>query len=142
MPLPDLLEALGRSNEAEIARVLSDARVEADTLLAAARAEAEQRLGRTLEAERARLRQGSERRRVAARRAATARLLRARAALLDRVFEAALTRASVVLGWPEYASALEVGVRRIHELLGNDPGRCAARRRMPTGCAAGPRTRR
>ena len=122
MPLPDLLEALGRSNEAEIARVLSDARVEADTLLAAARAEAEQRLGRTLEAERARLRQGSERRRVAARRAATARLLRARAALLDRVFEAALTRASVVLGWPEYGSALEVGVRRIHELLGNDPG--------------------
>ena len=127
MPLPDLLEALRRSNEEEIARLLSDARGEADTLLAAARAEADQRIGRTLEAERASLRQASERRRVAARRAAAARLLRARAALLDRVFEAALTRAGEMLGWPEYASALEASVRRIHELLGDDPGtlRCA-----------------
>ena len=127
MPLPDLLEALGRSNEEEIGRLLSDARGEADTLLASARADADRRIGRTLETERARLRQGSERRRVAARRAAAARLLRARAALLDRVFEAALARASGALGWPEYASALEVGVRRIQELLGGAPGtlRCA-----------------
>ena len=127
MPLPDLLEALGRSNEEEIARLLSDARDEADALLAAARAEADQRLGRTLEAERTRLREGSERRRVAAHRAAAARLLRARAALLDRIFEAAVSRAAGVLGWPEYAASLETGVRRIHELLGDDPGtlRCA-----------------
>jgi len=127
LPLPDLLEALGRSNEEEIARLLADARGEADTLLSAARAEADQRLGRTLEAERAPLRQGSERRRVAARRAAVASLLRTRASLLDRIFEAALTRAGEVLGWPEYGSGLEVSVRRIQALLGGDPGtlRCA-----------------
>jgi vacuolar-type H+-ATPase subunit E/Vma4 len=127
LPLPDLLEALGRSNEEEIGRLLSGAREEADTLLASARAEADQRLGRTLEVERASLRQGSERRRVAAHRSAAARILRARAALLDRVFEAALVRAGGVLGWPEYAAYLEVGVRRLHELLGGDPGtlRCA-----------------
>jgi vacuolar-type H+-ATPase subunit E/Vma4 len=127
LPLPDLLEALGRSNEEEIARLLSAARGEADTLLAAARAEAGQRLGRTLDAERAGLRQASERKRVAARRSAAARLLRARAALLDRVFQAALARAAGVLGWPAYASALEASVRQIRELLGDDPGtlRCA-----------------
>jgi vacuolar-type H+-ATPase subunit E/Vma4 len=64
---------------------------------------------------------------VAAHRSAAARVLRARAGLLDRVFEAALGRAGGVLGWPEYATSLELGVRRIHELLGGDPGtlRCA-----------------
>ena len=127
MPLPDLLDALGRSNEEEISSLLSDARREADALVTAARAEAEQRLGRRLQGERALLRESSERRRVAARRAAAARLLHARAALLDRVFDTALARAGGVLGWPEYASALEAGVRQIHELLGDDPGtlRCA-----------------
>ena len=127
MPLPDLLEALGRSNEQEITRLLAHAQEEAEGILAAARAESDERLGRTLEVERARLREGSERRRVAARRAAGARLLRARAALLDRVFQAALAGADRVLSWPEYASALEVSVRRIRELLGNDCGtlRCA-----------------
>ena len=127
MPLADLLEALGRSNEEEIGRLLSDARGEADTLLAAARAEADRRVGRTLDAERAHLRQGSERRRVAARRAAAASLLRARAALLDRIFDSALGRAGAVVAWPEYAAALQAGVRRIQELLGDAPGtlRCA-----------------
>ena len=127
MPLPDLLDALGRSNEEEISGLLSDARREADALVTAARAEAEQRLGRRLQGERALLRESSERRRVAARRAAAARLLHARAALLDRVLDTALARAGGVLGWPEYASALEAGVRQIHELLGDDPGtlRCA-----------------
>ena len=90
MPLPDLLDALGRSNEEEISSLLSDARREADAVVAAARAEAEQRLGRRLQGERALLRESSERRRVAARRAAAARLLHARAALLDRVFDTAL----------------------------------------------------
>ncbi|HTS79933.1 MAG TPA: V-type ATP synthase subunit E [Myxococcaceae bacterium] len=121
MPLPDLLQALGRSNEEEVAGVLSAARSEAETIRAAARADADARLGRTLEVERARLRQASERRRVAARREAAARLLRARAALLDRVFEAARSRAAAVLGWPEYATALEASVRQVLELLGGDP---------------------
>ncbi|RPH66285.1 MAG: hypothetical protein EHM78_23865 [Myxococcaceae bacterium] len=127
MPLPDLLEALGRSNDEEVSGLLSAARGEAEEIRATARAEAEARLGRTLEAERARLQQAAERRRVAARREATARVLRARAALLDRVFEAARVRAPAVLGWPEYARALETMVRRVHELLGADPGtlRCA-----------------
>lgn len=127
MPLPDLLEALRRSNEEEVTRLLSAARGEADILLAAARAEVAERVGRTLDAERAGLRQASERRRVAARRAAAARVLRARAALLDRVFQAALARAALVLEWPEYASALEASVRQVRELLGDDPGtlRCA-----------------
>jgi vacuolar-type H+-ATPase subunit E/Vma4 len=127
LPLPDLLAALRRSNEEEITKLLSAARGEADTLLAAARAEAAERLGRTLDVERAGLRQTSERRRVAARRAAAARVLRARAALLDRVVQAALGRAALVLGWPEYASALEASVRQVRELLGDDPGelRCA-----------------
>ncbi len=127
MPLPDLLEALGRSTDEEVAGLLSAARDEAEAIRATARAGAEERLGRTLEAERARLRQEGERRRVAARREATARLLRARAALLDRVFEAARARAPAVLVWPEYAPALEATVRSVRELLGADPGtlRCA-----------------
>jgi vacuolar-type H+-ATPase subunit E/Vma4 len=127
LALPDLLAALGRSNEEEIARLLADARGEADGLVASARAEADRRLGLTLEVERRRLRQGAERRKVDAHRSAAARLLRARAALLDRVFQAALGRAGGVLGWPEYARSLEIGVRRLAELLGADPGtlRCA-----------------
>ena len=127
MPLPDLLEALGRSNEEEVAGLLSAARTEADSIRATARADADARLGRTVETERARLRQTAERRRVAARREASARLLRARAALLDRVFETARARASAVLGWPEYTRALEANVGQLRELLGDDPGtlRCA-----------------
>lgn len=127
MPLPDLLEALERSNEEEVAGLLSAARGEAEALRSTARAEADEKLRRTLEGERARLRQASERRRVALRREAAARLLRGRAALLDRVFEAARARASGVLGWPEYAQALETTVGRLRELLGADPGtlRCA-----------------
>jgi len=127
VPLPDLLDALGRSNDEEVAGLLSAARDEAEAIRATARAGAEERLGRTLESERARLRQAAERRRVAARREATAQVLRARAALLDRVFEAARASAPAVLGWPEYARALETSVRSIRELLGADPGtlRCA-----------------
>jgi len=127
VPLPDLLEALGRSNDEEVAGLLSAARGEAEAIRATARAGADERLGRTLEAERARLRQEGERRRVAARREATARLLRARAALLDRVFEAARARGPAVLAWPEYARALEATVRSVREFLGADPGtlRCA-----------------
>lgn len=127
MPLPDLLEALERSNAEEIAGLLSAARSEAEAIRAAARAEADQRLGRTLDSERTRLRQASERRRVTARREAAARVLRARAALLDRVFQAARTRAAGARGWPEYLAALEADVRRLRELLGPEPGtlRCA-----------------
>jgi vacuolar-type H+-ATPase subunit E/Vma4 len=127
MPLPDLLEALGRSNQEEIAGLLSAAQGEADAIRSAARADADARLGGILEAERARLRQAAERRRVSARREATARVLRARSALLDRVFEAARARAAAVLGWPEYATSLETAVQRLRELLGPDPGtlRCA-----------------
>ncbi len=127
MPLSDLLEALGRSNDEEVAGLLTAARGEAEAIRATARVGAEERLGRTLEAERARLRQEGERRRVAARREATAGLLRARAALLDRVFEVARARAPTVLGWPEYAGALEATVRSVRDLLGADPGtlRCA-----------------
>lgn len=127
MPLPDLLEALARSNEEEVAGLLSAARGEAEAIRSTARAEADEKLTRTLDGERARLRQASERRRVALRREAAARLLRARAALLDRVFEAARARAPGVLGWAEYAQALETEVRRLRELLGADPGtlRCA-----------------
>lgn len=127
MPLADLLEAIGRSNDEEITGLLSAARGEAEEIRASARAEADQRLGSILGAERLRLRQAAERKRVAARREATARVLRARAAVLDRVFEAARTRAASVLGWPEYASALESTVRRVRELLGADPGtvRCS-----------------
>ena len=127
MPLPDLLEALGRSNEEEIAKLVSAGREEAESILAAARVLAEERLGSLLEGERLRLRQASERRRVAGRRAAAARLLLARAALLERVFAAATAGASRVLGWPEYAASLEADVRRICDLLGPDPGtlRCA-----------------
>jgi len=127
LPLPDLLEALGRSNEEEVARLLSAADQEAEGILTTARARADERLGAILDAERARLRQSSERRRVAGRRAAAARLLRARAALLERVFAAATARAPAVLGWPEYAASLESSVRQLCELLGGDPGalRCA-----------------
>ena len=127
MPLPDLLEALGRSNAEEVDGLLSAARGEAESIVAAARAEADTRLGRTLDTERARLRQLSERRRVAAHRAAAARLLRARAALLDRIFDAARARAPELLGWPEYAATLEATVARLRELLGDAPGtlRCA-----------------
>jgi vacuolar-type H+-ATPase subunit E/Vma4 len=127
LPLPDLLEALGRSNEEEIAKVVSAAREEAECILGAARVLAEERLGRLLDDERARLRQASERRRVTGRRAAAARLLRARAAVLERVFAAASAAAPRVLGWPEYAASLEADVHRIRELLGGDPGilRCA-----------------
>ncbi len=127
MPLPDLLEALGRSNEEEVAGLLSAARGEADSIRTAAHAEADERLGRVLGTERARLRQLSERRRVAAHRAAAASLLRARAALLDRIFDAARARATEVLGWPEYAATLEATVARLRELLGEAPGtlRCA-----------------
>ncbi|HZJ53680.1 MAG TPA: V-type ATP synthase subunit E family protein [Myxococcaceae bacterium] len=125
--MPDLLEALGRSNEEEVAGLLSAARSEAETIRAAARADADARLGHTLESERTRLRQAAQRRRVAARREAAARLLRARAVLLDRIFETARARASGVLGWPEYARALEGSVGQVRQLLGDDPGtlRCA-----------------
>jgi vacuolar-type H+-ATPase subunit E/Vma4 len=127
VPLPDLLEALGRSNDEEVAGMLSAARSEAEAIRSTARAQADERLGRTLDAERARLRQAAERSRLSARREATARLLHARAALLDRVFEAARARAPAVLEWPEYARALETTVLRVRELLGADPGtlRCA-----------------
>ena len=127
MPLPDLLEALGRSNEEEIAKLVSAAREEAESILGAARVLAEERLGKLLDGERAQLRQASERRRVAGRRAAAARLLLARAALLERIFAAATSGASRVLEWPEYAASLESNVRRICELLGPDPAtlRCA-----------------
>jgi vacuolar-type H+-ATPase subunit E/Vma4 len=127
LPLPDLLEALGRSNEEEIAKLVSAAREEVESILSAARVLAEERLEEILEGERVRLRQASERRRVAGRRAAAARLLLARAALLERVFAAATARASHVLGWPEYAASLEADVRRLCDLMGPDPAtlRCA-----------------
>lgn len=127
MPLPDLLEALGRSNEEEIAKLISAAREEAESILGAAHTLAEERLGKLLDGERVRLRQASERRRVAARRTAAARLLLARAALLEKIFATASARSSRVLGWPEYAASLEADVGRIRELLGADPGtlRCA-----------------
>jgi vacuolar-type H+-ATPase subunit E/Vma4 len=127
LPLPDLLEALRRSNEEESTLLLSEAREESESILAVARARAAERLGKILDVERARLRQASERRRVAARRAAAARLLLARTALLERVFVAARVAAPRVLGWPGYAASLEADVRRICELLGGDPGtlRCA-----------------
>ncbi len=127
MPLPDLLEALERSNREEISGLLSAARGEAENICSAARSEAEERVGRTLAVERARLRQAGERRRVVERREAAARVLRARTALLDRVFEAARARAGAVLDWPEYATALETWVGRVRELMGADPGtlRCA-----------------
>jgi len=127
LPLPDLLEALGRLNEEEIAKLASAGREEAESILAAARVLAEERLGKLLDGERVRLRQASERRRVAGRRAAVGRMLLARAALLERVFAAATAGASRVLGWPEYAASLEADVGRICDLLGQDPGilRCA-----------------
>lgn len=127
MPLPDLLEALGRSNEEEIAGLVAAARREADAIRAAARAEGQERLGRLLAEERARLRQAGERRKVSARRDAAARLLRSRAALVDRVFTAARTRARAVIGWPDYALWLEDAVDKLRELLGHDAGtlRCA-----------------
>jgi vacuolar-type H+-ATPase subunit E/Vma4 len=127
LPLPDLLEALRRSNEEESARLLSEAREESKSILGAARARAAERMGKTLDDERARLRQASERRRVASHRAAAARLLLARTTLLERVFAAASAAAPRVLGWPEYAASLEADVDRICELLGGDPGilRCA-----------------
>jgi len=121
LPLPDLLDALGRSNEEEVAGLLAAARAEAETIRAGARAEADERLGRTLDAERLRLRRDLERRRVAARREATAKLLRARAALLDRVFEAASARAPRVRAWPEYEVALRALVQRLRQLLGDAP---------------------
>jgi vacuolar-type H+-ATPase subunit E/Vma4 len=125
--MPDLLEALGRSNEEELAGLASAARQEAESILGTARARADERLGKILDGERVQLRQASERRRVAGRRAAAARLLLARAALLERVFAAATAGASRALGWPEYAACLEADVRRLRELLGPDPGilRCA-----------------
>jgi vacuolar-type H+-ATPase subunit E/Vma4 len=127
VPLPDLLEALGRSNEEEIARLVAAARSEAEGIRSAARAEAQDRLGRLLSEDRARLRQTGERRKVAARREAAARVLRARAALVDRVFDAARTRASGVFGWADYEHWVEGVVRRLRELLGDDVGtvRCA-----------------
>jgi vacuolar-type H+-ATPase subunit E/Vma4 len=127
LPLPDLLEALRRSNEEESTRLLSEAREESESILALARAHATERLGKILDAEQARLRQASQRRRVAARRAAAARLLLARTTLLERVFAAAVAAAPRVLGWPAYVASLEADVRRICELLGGDPGtlRCA-----------------
>jgi vacuolar-type H+-ATPase subunit E/Vma4 len=127
LPLPDLLEALRRSNEEESTRLVSEAREESESILALARARATERLGKILDAERSRLRQASERRRVAARRAAAARLLLARTTLLERVFAAAGAAAPRVLGWPGYAASLATDVRRICELLGGDPGilRCA-----------------
>jgi len=127
LPLPDLLEALRRSNEEESTRLVSEAREESESILALARARATERLGKILDAERSRLRQASERRRVAARRAAAARLLLARTTLLERVFAAAGAAAPRVLVWPAYAASLEADVRRIRELLGGDPGtlRCA-----------------
>jgi vacuolar-type H+-ATPase subunit E/Vma4 len=127
LPLPDLLEALGRSNEEEIATLVSAAREEAESILGAARVLAKERVEKLLDGERARLRQASERKRVAARRAAAARLLLARAALLERIFAAANAGASRVRDWPEYAASLEADVRRVRELLGPDPGtlRCA-----------------
>jgi vacuolar-type H+-ATPase subunit E/Vma4 len=125
--MPDLLAALGRSNDEEVAGLLAAARSEAESIRAAARADADARLGHTLETERARLRQAGERRRVAARREASARLLRARAELVDRIFETARARASAVLGWPEYSRALESSVRQVRQLLEDAPGtlRCA-----------------
>lgn len=127
MPLPDLLEALGRSNEEEIARLVAAARSEAEGIRSAARAEAQGRLGQLLSEERARLRQTGERRKVTARREAAARVLRARAALVERVFEAARARASAVLGWTEYEGWMDEVIRRLRELLGDDAGtvRCA-----------------
>ncbi|MGZ6162111.1 MAG: V-type ATP synthase subunit E family protein [Myxococcaceae bacterium] len=127
MPLPDLLEALGRSNEEEIARLVAAARSEAEGIRSAARTEAQDRLGRLLSEERARFRQTGERRKVAARREAAARVLRARAALVDRVFDAARARASAVLGWADYGQWVEEVIRRLRELLGDDAAtvRCA-----------------
>jgi vacuolar-type H+-ATPase subunit E/Vma4 len=128
-----LLATLEREADAEITRVMDEARVRAAELTRAAEQRLAERRAATLGKRETEARAQHERALAGARLAARARVLEARAALLDRVFRELRAVLPDIARSDAYRRNLAAQWRRLHAFVGDRP---ATVRAMPALTAA------
>jgi vacuolar-type H+-ATPase subunit E/Vma4 len=122
MALEDLIQALRREADEEVAAILAAARTEVNAIHGQSEADLAARRGALQAKQDAERRSAVELALAVARRDARREVLEARARLLDRVFSAARTRFTGALVVAEYRAALPAQLADALGCLGDRPG--------------------